>query len=112
MPKFISLQTNASPPLKARLADTFFSRFLGLMGKKELPPGEGLLLSPCSSIHMLFMRFPIDAVYLDSDCRILKIVPRLPPWRGLSFCPGARACLEIGAGEAAKLGWQAGDILH
>ena len=57
------------------------------------------------------MRFAIDAVYLDDDCRILKIAPRLLPWLGLSCCRGAWGCLELPAGAAARLGLAVGERL-
>ena len=53
---------NSALSLEITQADTFLGRFLGLMGKKALPPFHGLLLIPCSSVHMCFMRFPIDVV--------------------------------------------------
>ena len=96
------------PPLHVEEADTFLTRFLGLMGRGRLPQGQGLLLSPCSSVHMCFMRFSIDVLYLDDEGRILKIVPHLRPWIGLSLCPGARAALELAAGEAGRLGLREG----
>jgi len=95
-------------PLSVEEADTFLKRFLGLMGRRGLPCGQGLLLFPCSSVHMCFMRFSIDVLYLDGEGRILKIVPNLRPWIGLSLCPGARATLELAAGEAERIGLREG----
>ena len=51
-------------------------RFRGLLGKKELPPGEGILLRPCASVHTMFMRFAIDVVFCDGDLRVLSVAPR------------------------------------
>ena len=50
---------------RCTVAATPLSRMKGLLGRRDLPPGDGLLLRPASSIHMLFMRFAIDAVFLD-----------------------------------------------
>ena len=97
-----------APFLRAEMADTFLRRFLGLMGRRKLPPGRGLLLAPCNSVHMCFMRFAIDVIYLDDDDRVLKVARNLWPWLGLSLCPGARAVLEVTAGEAARLGLEKG----
>ena len=58
--------------LKIKIANNFFKRFLGLMGKKKLPGGEGLLIAPCKSIHMCFMRFSIDAIFIDKNFVIKK----------------------------------------
>ncbi len=84
----------------------------GLLGRTELPPGEGLLLSdPTGTIHMLFMRFPIDAVFLTADLRVLRVAEGLRPWR-VARARGARRILEIGAGEARRVGIAVGDQLR
>ena len=85
-------------------------RMRGLLGRHQLPAGEGVLLEPASSIHMLFMRFPIDAVFLDRELRVRRIVKGLRPWR-FAGCRGARSVLEIAAGEAARRGLQPGERL-
>ena len=77
-------------------------------GRKSLPPSHGLLLSPCISIHMLFMRFAIDVIYLDKDFCIKKIAQNVLPWIGMSFCFGAWATLEMASGEAERLKLAAG----
>jgi len=83
---------------QVRTADTFLQSFLGLMGKPRLPAGEGLLIKNCSSIHMFFMRFAIDAIFLDADDRIVKIYHGLRPWRIVFGGKGARHVLEVPAG--------------
>ena len=89
--------------LEVEAADTFLKRLRGLMFRRRLDSGRGLLLAPCNSVHMLFMRFAIDVVYLDKDFRIKKIVRDLTPWLGLSFCFGAWGALELPSGEAERL---------
>ena len=109
--KFLLLENpldKKNPPLYTELADSFLRRFWGLMGRPGLPPGHGLLLSPCSSVHMCFMRFAIDVAYLDKEYRICKVVHCLRPWRGISWCPHAWAVLELPAGEAQRLGYRPG----
>ena len=95
---------------RAVLADGFFARFRGLMLRPVLAEGEGLLLRPCSSIHMLFMRFSIDAVFLDLEGLVVAVAERLRPWLGLAG-PHARAhqVLEVPAGTAAATGTRVGD---
>ncbi len=95
--------------LQIEIADSFLQRFLGLMGRKKMPHGQGLLLSPCNSIHMLFMRFAIDAVYLDKNCVVKKIVSNLRPWLGMSICFGAESVIELAAGESARMNLKIGD---
>ena len=84
-------------------ARSFWLRMKGLLGRAELPAGEGVLLEPASSIHMLFMRFPIDAVFLDRELRVKKVVENLQPWR-VAACRGARSVLEMAAGQASRAG--------
>ena len=78
-------------------------RFRGLMGKKELPAGEGILLRPCSSVHTMFMRFTIDVVFCDGDLRVLAVAPEVPKWR-MRGQRGAKVAIELAAGEAARRG--------
>ena len=92
------------------LADGPVSRAKGLLGRSELPSGEGILLRPTASIHTFFMRFPIDAVFVDADGRILRIAPDLGPWKTASR-RGARAVLELPAGECERRGLREGDRL-
>ena len=89
-------------------ADGPLSRVRGLLGRKSLPSGEGLLLRPASSIHTAFMRFPIDAVFLDRDMRVLRVAAHVRPWRAAG-CRGARAVLELSAGESERRGVRPGD---
>lgn len=92
------------------LADTALARMRGLLGRRELPSGEGILLRPASSVHMAFMRFPIDAVFLDRDLRVVKVAADLRPWRAAGS-RRAKAVLEIPAGEAGRRGLTVGDRL-
>ena len=85
-------------------------RMKGLLGRSELPGEEGILLEPASSIHMFFMRFPIDAVFLDRELTVLKVVPSLPPWR-IASARGARSVLELPAGTCERRGLREGDRL-
>lgn len=91
------------PLLRLEVADNFVSRFCGLMLRKDIGKTDGLLLSPCNSIHMCFMRFALDIVYLDAEGQVIRIVPHLRPWLGLSLCLKASAVIELPAGRAAEL---------
>ncbi|XOQ26203.1 MAG: DUF192 domain-containing protein [Mitsuokella multacida] len=97
--------------IKIKVADSFLTRFVGLMLQKPLPPATGLLITPCNSIHMCFMRFAIDAVYLDKEGKILKIARNLRPWLSVSACWQAHSTLELTAGEADWLGLEVGQML-
>jgi uncharacterized membrane protein (UPF0127 family) len=82
----------------------------GLLGRKSLPAGEGVLLRPAGSIHTMFMRFAIDAVFLDRDLRVVDVIPNLRPWR-VAGRRGVRAVLELPAGEASRRGIRPGERL-
>jgi uncharacterized membrane protein (UPF0127 family) len=87
---------------RCELATTFWTRFRGLMGRPSLAPDEGMLFRPGGSIHMFFMRFPIDAVFCDRDLLVLKVVRDLKPWR-MAGARGAKVVLELAAGAAGEL---------
>jgi uncharacterized membrane protein (UPF0127 family) len=96
---------------RVEVADGFLSRMAGLLGRRSLPGGAGLLLSPCDSVHMLFMRFPIDVLFLDAEDRVVKVAHALAPWRLAFGGPRARRALELPAGTALEAGVTAGDRL-
>ena len=91
-------------------ADTFLRRLRGLMFRAELPAGGGLLIRPAGSVHTCFMRFAIDVVFLDRELRVVRVAEAVRPWR-LALARGARAVLELPAGEAADRGIVAGSVL-
>lgn len=92
------------------VADTPWTRLRGLIGRRGLAPGHGLLLRPARSVHTCLMRFPIDVVFLDGELVVLGVSAAVPPWR-LRGCRGARAVLELAAGEAERAGIGAGQRL-
>src|SRR3954469_473321 len=85
------------------VADRPLARMKGLLGRRDLPAGEGVWIRPTASIHMLFMRFAIDALFLDREGVIVKIVPGLRPWR-MASSARARSVIELRAGEAERRG--------
>jgi uncharacterized protein len=93
------------------VADRPLSRLRGLLGRSELPAGDGLLLRPSPSVHTWFMRFPIDVVFLDAQLRVLRVRKDLRPWR-MAGQRGARAVLELAAGEAERRGISPGEQLR
>jgi uncharacterized membrane protein (UPF0127 family) len=91
-------------------ADAPFARMRGLLGRRELPRGEGILLRPAASVHTAFMRFAIDVVFVDAEGRVLKIAHGLAPWR-TAACRGAKAAIELSAGESSRRGLEVGEQL-
>jgi uncharacterized protein len=86
------------------------SRNRGLLGRDGLPPGHAIILAPCNSVHTFFMRFTIDVLFVRASGEIVRISPRLRPWRiALAFT--AKAVVELPAGAVAESGTVAGDFL-
>ena len=87
-----------------------FGRARGLLGRDGLEPGGGMLIDGAGSVHMFFMRFPIDVVFLARDRTVVRVKHRLQPWR----YAGARravAALELPAGRAEEIGVEPGGVL-
>ncbi len=93
-------------------ARTPWSRMVGLLGCRDLPAGDGLLLAPAWSIHTWFMRIPIDVVFLDASGTVLRVYPDLPAWRLVSGTRRARTVIEFGAGTLARTPVHVGDRLQ
>lgn len=93
------------------IADTFLSRFRGLLGRSGLEEGEGLLISPCSSIHCFGMKFAIDAIFLDNDYKVISVHPNLKPG-AMASNRKARHVLELKAGEATRHNVEVGEQLR
>jgi uncharacterized membrane protein (UPF0127 family) len=83
------------------VADRMLPRMKGLLGRRELASGEGMLIRRAASIHTFFMRFAIDAVFLSRDGEVLKVAENVGAWRA-RFCRRAHSVLELPAGEAAR----------
>jgi len=103
-------QTIAIDGVDIDIADTFFRRFLGLMGRRSLSENRALLIVPCADVHTAFMRFPIDVVFIDKDGCITKIVRNLVPWR-VAVERKAYACIELKSGAAHRHQLKTGQFL-
>jgi uncharacterized membrane protein (UPF0127 family) len=89
---------------------TMFGRGLGLMFRKQLDQGRGMWIAPCNGIHMMFMNFAIDAVFLDRKDRVRKVYRKLPAWWGVVWFEwGAHSVLELPPGSTADIDLQRGD---
>ena len=93
------------------LALTRAERNRGLLGRDSLDPSAALVISPCSSIHTMFMRFPIDVIFVDGEGRAARIVRNLAPWR-IAVALRAHAVIELAAGSARARDVRIGDELH
>ncbi len=103
-------RTGAVLAARARVARGFWQRFRGLMLTPAPGPGEGLLLEPANSIHMFFMRYPLDVVHVARDGRVLRVLRGIRPWRVGPLVLRSRWVLELPAGAAADV--REGDALR
>lgn len=109
--KLINTNNNQIIGNKISYANTPYRRFIGLMGKKSLEDGEGIFLTPCNSIHMMFMKFPIDIIFLDRKNKILHITENIQPWKISRIVFMAQSVLELPVGTVQKTQTKIGDIL-
>ncbi len=111
MARILNVSKGTTLAEQAQVARSYWSRLIGLTGRRALDEGEGLLLSPCSSVQCFLMRFPIDVIFIDQEAQVVKVVPSLRPLRVSLGGRGAWAALEVPVGTAARSGTVAGDRL-
>src|ERR1700741_4533912 len=109
---FVRVRTAEGATLceRCEIAESMVARTRGLLGRPGLEPGGGMLIDPAGSVHMFFMRFPIDVVFLARDRTVVGVKHRLGPWR-IAHARHAVAALELPAGRVAELGVERGDVL-
>lgn len=93
------------------VADTSWSRMAGLLGKAGLDSGCGLLIIPSQAVHTIAMRFPIDVVFLDRNCRVIHVDPLLVPNRVTGLHWRARCVVELPVGIISETSTSVGDEL-
>ena len=96
----------------ARLANRFWSRLIGLLGRSRLSAGEGLVLAPGNAIHTLFMRMAIDVIFVDKNGEVVKTAVNVRPFR-MVRCPlRTRYTLELPVGVIEQTGTAVGDRIE
>ena len=93
------------------LADGWLARLRGMLARPAPRPGEGLLLTPCSSVHMYGMRFPLDVAFLDRRGAVVALYPSLAPGSRTRWHRNAAHALELSAGALVESGTSIGDVL-
>jgi len=96
---------------RGQVANTFWTRLRGLIGRQALAPGEGLVIIPCKGVHMGFMRFPIDVIYVDKHNRVVDVDEHLRPWTIGRPRARSRYVIEVPAGTVTVTGTTVGDEL-
>jgi uncharacterized protein len=96
----------------AKVARSMLARARGLMFVKDLPSGSGLVIDPCSSIHMFWMRIPLDVLYVDKHDHVVRVQRSIKPWRiGPLRTPGAKYVIELPVGAINRSNTEVGDQL-
>lgn len=96
---------------RVRLANRWWARLRGLLGRRPLAEGEGLMLVPCRAVHMFGMRYPVDVLFVDRTGGVVATYHRLAPGSRSKWHRGAVAALEVPAGTLATTETQPGDSL-
>jgi uncharacterized protein len=109
--RLVNRTTGAVLAVRVARAKRMLERLRGLLGRDALGEGEALAIAPCASIHTFFMRFAIDAVFLDRRGRVVRAIAELRPWRATRFHLGAVQVVELPAGSLARSGTREGDEL-
>lgn len=97
---------------RVTLANTFLTRLRGLLGRRRLAPSEALWLRPCNGVHTLGMLFAIDAIFLDKELRVVKLIENLRPFRFTAPYLRAYSVVEMEAHAVSRLPLQVGDQLR
>jgi uncharacterized protein len=97
---------------RIRVAESGLTRIVGLLGERELQPGDGLLIVPSQGVHTLGMRFPIDIAVLDNDWRIIAIRRDMRPFRMTRVFWKAAAVLELPSGMLESTSTLVGDSIE
>lgn len=84
------------------IAESFVARSKGLLGRTNLPTGDALWIKRCNSIHTFFMKFSIDAIFVDDKMRVVSMHENLRPWRITKLYFKASSVFELPAGTLAR----------
>ena len=95
------------------VADTFYTRLKGLLGKSDLPKDTALWIKDCPSVHTFFMKFDIDVIFIDKHMRVTRVVENLKPWRFTRFFQYKnKSCIELSSLNQISTKVSKGDILN
>ncbi|MBI5415879.1 MAG: DUF192 domain-containing protein [Candidatus Omnitrophica bacterium] len=109
--RIINTTKNTTIADTACVADTWRSRMVGLLGRENIPAGEALVITRCRSIHMFFMRFAIDVVFVDKNDRVVGLVENIPPFHLSPVFFSSSYVVELPAGTVALTRISQGDHL-
>ena len=107
-----NLDTGAQVAGRVRLCRTAAQRLRGLLGVRSLAPDQAVWIEPCDSIHTFFMQMSIDVAFLDRDCRVVRLIPAMSPWRICLPVRRAVGVIEGPVGMIARGGMHRGTRLE
>jgi uncharacterized membrane protein (UPF0127 family) len=110
--KIINITRNIVLADNAVMADTALTRLRGLLGRKGLKEGEALVIRPSNSIHMFFMRFAIDALFVDRYNKVVGVCNKMQPWSVSPVFWKSFYVVELAAGVIDAIGTGAGDEIE
>ena len=102
---------NSIIAVKAVIADSFFSRMIGLLNRASLEDGEALVITRCNSIHMFFMRFAIDVIFIDQRSKIVGLVRNIKPFQLSKIYWNSASAIELPIGTIDRTQSALGDSL-
>jgi uncharacterized protein len=112
MAKLINQTQNCEIIGDLKVADSFWLRLVGLLGRKQMSPNEGMWFDHCNSIHTFGMRFSLDVIFLDSAMKIKALRPNVVPGRMTWPVLGARSAVEVASGGIERMKVKIGDQLY
>ena len=107
----VNSRTEDAVARRVEVAVTRRRRRKGLLGRSGMAVSSAMILAPCAAVHTMFMRFPIDVLFVDANGCALRIVPNLGPWR-VAIQPFAHAVVEMPAGSLEERRVRVGDRLY
>lgn len=109
--KIINSRTGADIAIKAKLAQNFWVRAMGLQFKRSFEKGDAMVFPKCNGVHTLFSRFNLDIIFLNSDKVVTNVIENLPKWRFSPFIMKPLTAIELPAGTIKESGTMIGDKL-
>lgn len=110
--KIHNITQNTLIAAEGEVADTMVSRLVGLLGRPFLPASYALIITQTRSIHMFFMKFPIDVIFADKNDAVIGIVENIQPFGMSPYFWRASYCIELPTGTIAQTRTRKGDQLR
>jgi len=111
MPQIFNKTKNTLVASRAKMAQNFLARMVGLLNRSSLSPQEALIIPHCQSIHMFFMRFPIDVIFVDSENKVVHLLKNIRPFQLSPIIFSSFYAIEMAVGGIETSRTAVGDFL-